>query len=85
MGADIQKCGEVKTVETYDVTVTDTGDGRLSIGMEYQGCNAGRCPVGNLRALESLRVGDVVEIIGTLLPSGKFREPRFLRARPDKS
>lgn len=75
---------KIKLVETFDMTVTDTGDGRLSIGLSYQGSAAGRCPVRDLAILDSLRVGEVVEVAGTLTVQGKIREPRFLRARPDK-
>lgn len=76
---------KIKLSDTFDCRVTDTGDGKLSIGIELDGKPAGRCPVRNLAALESLRIGDVVEVAGTMLPSGKIREPRFIRTRPDKS
>lgn len=75
---------KIKLVETFDCTVSDTGDGRLSIGLSYQGQAAGRCPVRDLAILDSLHVGDCVEVAGTLTAQGRIREPRFIRARPDK-
>jgi len=76
---------KVKLLQTFDCIVTEPAGYRQSIGIAFEGQDAGRCPCRNLVALDSLRVGDVVEIAaGALLPSGKFREPRFLRARPDK-
>lgn len=77
---------KVKLAETFDVTVADATGGSLSVAIEFEGQPAGRCPVASLAALESLRAGDVIEIVAACrLPSGKFREPRFLRARPDKA
>lgn len=75
---------KIKLIETYDVTVTDTSGGQLSVAIGYEGNPAGRVTVRNLAVRDRLRVGDIIEIGGTRLPSGKFREPRFLRTRPDK-
>lgn len=76
---------KVKGVATYDCTVSDVGGGQLSIGLAYQGSDAGRCPCRDLATLDSLKVNDVVEICAAgRHPSGKFREARFLRIRRDK-
>lgn len=76
---------KIKILDSYDVTVTDTSRGKLSVAISFEGQDAGRVSVFNLGILENLNVGDVIEIAaGARLPSGKFREPRFIRLRPDK-
>jgi len=73
-----------KRVETFDCVVTEKNLARGSIRLALNGEDCGWCPA--LRAFESLRVGDVVEIAAYRRNvSGKFREPQFIRARPDKS
>ena len=75
---------KIKLVETYDVEVSDA-DGELnSVAIRYQNRNAGRISVRG-PARDSLRTGQIIEIAGTLLASGKFREARFIRARLDKT
>jgi hypothetical protein len=74
---------KIKLVDTYDVTVTDAIGGALSVAIAYQCQPAGRVTVRG-PARDNLRAGDIIEIGGTLLASGKFREPRFYRTREDK-
>jgi hypothetical protein len=76
---------KIKLYPTHDVIVSDTSGDGMSVAIRHaSGDPAGRVPVRNLQMRESLRPGDWIEISGTLLPSGKFREPRFMRTRPDK-
>lgn len=75
---------KVKRRETFDVTVTAKLRGAIAIG--YEGQDAGKCALAG-RNLELVRVGDVVEITAYRrnVHSGKFREARFVRVRPDKT
>lgn len=74
-----------KRLETFDVTVADASGPLLSVAIEFEGVPAGRVPVLSLSTREALRNGDVIEISAqSRHPSGKFREPRFIRTRPDK-
>lgn len=61
--------------------VSDTGDGRLSVGLEdpASGQYRGRCHVPAW-VIDGLRVGDLVKVCGMNLTSlGKIREPKFER------
>jgi ATP-dependent DNA ligase len=70
---------KAKRVETFDVIVTDIG--RKSVSIAYEGQDAGRCPIYN----QPVRVGDIIEIRAMKRTvNGKFREPQFVRSRPDK-
>lgn len=73
-----------KRVETFDVIVTDASGGQNSVAIAYEGQDAGRVTVrGAIR--DNLRPGDVIEIAAfARTVRGNFREPRFIRARPDK-
>ena len=74
-----------KRIETYDVVVSDTTGDKLSVAIAFEGQPAGRVPVRDVAILTSLRAGDVIEIAAQdRHPSGKFREPRFVRVRNDK-
>ena len=75
---------KIKLVDTYDVIVTDASGAQLSVAIAYQGQPAGRVMVRG-PARDCLQMGDIIEIGGTLLPSGKFREARFVRVRADKA
>lgn len=74
-----------KRLETFDCAVSDASGPLLSVAIEFEGVPAGRVPVLSLSVREALLNGDVIEIAAqSRHPSGKFREPRFIRMRPDK-
>ena len=72
-----------KRVESYDCVVTDRDIGRGSIRLSLDGQDAGWCPAK--ASFWKIKLGDVVEVAAMCRHvGGKFREPRFLRVRPDK-
>ena len=80
-----------KRQETHDCTVIEKHPSKLSIHISENGVDRGWCAVlgGSYWEgfqLDKIHVGDVVEIecFGVTAKS-KFREPRFVRARPDKA
>ncbi len=76
---------KVKRCETYDCIVTEKHPSKLSLHLALDGADAGWCPCLKQSNFDSVRAGDIVEIVAFgLHVSGKFREPRFLRVRHDK-
>jgi hypothetical protein len=74
---------KVKRRETFDVTVTAKLRGAIAIS--YEGQDAGKCALAGLN-FDLVNVGDTVEIVAYCRnASGKFRDARFVRPRPDKS
>lgn len=73
-----------KRRETFDCQVADFNPGRQSVRLMLDGQDVGSCPVFGAQ-LDRLRVGDVVEVAAhSRTAAGKLRDPRFVRARPDK-
>ena len=72
-----------KRQETFDVRVMALH--RQSALISFEGEQAGAVPIyGAARA--SVAIGSVIEISAMCrTSSGKFREPRFIRCRPDKN
>ena len=78
-GFDIFK---VKPRATFDVRVTGKTAGAVEI--EFEGQAAGKVPVPGVN-LGLIQIGGVIEISAMRrTASGKFREPAFVRTRPDK-
>lgn len=83
-----------KVRETHDCRVEEIATGRESMRISERGIDRGWCPVVGGKLVDgwdyrpriaSIGVGDVVEIAcHSVLPSGKLREPRFVRVRDDK-
>lgn len=74
---------KIKRQATFDCMVAAKGRGNMILTMNGEA--AGCCALLGA-SYDAVRVGDVVEIAAfARLASGKFREPRFLRSRPDKS
>jgi len=74
---------KIKRTETFDCIVTEKHPEKYSIRLAYEGQDAGWCPClyGNFARVT---LGDCVEIQAYRRnPSGKFREPRFIRVRHD--
>jgi len=81
-GYDIVK---IKRYETFDCVVTEKHDRRRSVRVEFQNQNAGWCAILGPE-FEQVSPGTIIEIAAfNWSISGKFREPRFIRLRPDKS
>lgn len=80
-GTGLTKC---KRFETHDLIITEKHAYKSSIHLgSAAGEDFGWCPCK--AAFDSVRVGDVVEIEAFgRYASGKLREPRFIRLRPDK-
>jgi ATP-dependent DNA ligase len=75
-----------KRVETFDLRVTEKPLGLMALRLAdpLTGEDRGKCPC--FAGLENIAVGSIVEVAAyALTKSGKLREPRFLRCRPDKS
>jgi ATP-dependent DNA ligase len=73
-----------KRIETHDCIVTAKGS-RQSIRLSENGIDRGWCPAFGGMA-DRLNVGDVVEVACQQIhSSGKFREPRLIRIRADKT
>lgn len=71
-----------KRIETHDLVVTAKHVSKSSIELGA----AGWCGVGSLPTFGRIQIGDVVEVACySRTASGKLREPRFVRLRPDKS
>ena len=85
---------KVKLAETYDAVVTGftEGKGRLAGSMGSVETSMGAVGVGFTHserawwwASREALLGVMIEVVSHgLTPNGKFREPRFLRFRPDK-
>lgn len=83
---------KIKRRETHDCIITDIHGESISI-TEHE-IDRGRCPVVGGKLIDgwdycprisTLNVGDTVEVAcHSIHPSGKFREPRFVRVRDDK-
>lgn len=85
-----------KRVETFDLVVVAKHEYKSSVRLGWlgnasgqwsvvSGEDAGWCPVRGSNFLR-VNVGDVIEVAAFgRTPSGKLREPRFVRCRPDKS
>jgi len=74
---------KAKRIETFDVRVTEKLRG--SVAISFQNQDAGKCPIFG-KAFESVKAGDMIEISAfCMTASGKFREPRFVKLRPDKN
>jgi hypothetical protein len=74
--APLYRC---KRVETFDVRVCGILPGAFEIEFENQ--QAGKVPAHG----HSASIGDILEIAAfKRTASGKFREPRIIRLRPDK-
>ena len=78
---------KVKHTLTHDLVVESLDASKRSAAC-YQIRNGERLDVGRVflgRAFESVRVGDVIEVVAmSRHASGKLREARFVRSRPDK-
>ena len=75
---------KVKRIQTLDVVVTDKHDSKQSVGISLNGQSVGRCSILGFN-FGIVEVGDVIEVAcHSLHPSGKLREPRFVRIRDDK-
>jgi len=69
-----------KRQETFDVVVAAIHRGSAEIA--YEGHPAGKVPICGAKPA----VGSIIEISAMCrTASGKFREPRFIRCRPDKN
>lgn len=73
---------KVKKVQTEDCLVTEIHTFKRSVRLSQNGVDRGWCSVGS----NKISAGCVIEIAAYgLTENGKFREPRFVRTRPDKS
>jgi len=80
-GIEWTKC---KRIETFDCVVIEKDGWRGSIRLMLEGEDCGWCPARRL--FDQIEIGDVVEVAALRRhSSGKFREPRLLRLRPDKN
>jgi hypothetical protein len=82
---------KIKRSETHDCTVTEKHPSKLSIHISENGIDRGWCAVlggdsfGGY-VMDKIRVGDMVEIeCYGVTAKDKFREPRFVRPRADKT
>jgi hypothetical protein len=80
---------KAKRLETFDVVVISPPafTRSVAIGQYSNGAlvDCGKVSIFSLGTLDNLRPGDVLEIAAQgRTAKGKFREPRFLRLRPDK-
>jgi ATP-dependent DNA ligase len=89
---------KVKTAETHDCVVAEVHPVKSSLRLVQldeagQVIERGWCPVADpsgmawarTRRVDAIAVGSVVEVVAANIHrSGKFREVRFVRARPDK-
>lgn len=74
---------KAKRVETYDVRVISVLN--QSVEIEFENQHAGKVAIMG-RKIEAVKAGDMIEIAAHCrTASGKFREPRFIKLRPDKS
>lgn len=79
-GATWFKC---KRQATFDCLVSAKDSARGTIRLVLDGADAGWCPVR--AGFETIAVGNVVEVAAhSRHASGKLREARFVRLRPDK-
>ena len=70
-------------MQTFDVRVT--GKARRALEICFEGQSAGKVALDGAR-YDLVQIGDMIEISAMKrTASGKFREPRFVRVRPDKS
>lgn len=79
-GVDWWRC---KRIASFDCVVTERDCARGSIRLSLDGQDVGWCPAR--QAFDSIGCGDVVEVAAFgRHGSGKLREARFIRLRPDK-
>lgn len=72
-----------KRAETFDCRVVDKDEARGSIRLVLDGQDVGWCPAR--AAFNGISIGDVVEVVAhSRRVSGRLREARFGRLRPDK-
>lgn len=75
---------KAKRMETFDCMVVEAHPVRQSIRLDFEGGDAGWCAALGARGAQIVP-GMVVEVAAYgRHPSGKFREPRLVRLRPDK-
>jgi hypothetical protein len=73
-----------KRQDTFDCRVTAKHKSKMSIRLELDGTDAGWCPALYSR-FDAFKVGGIVLVsCFKRLASGKLREPKLLRVRPDK-
>ena len=73
-----------KRVETHDCIVTEKS-ARQSVRLSENGIDRGWCPAFGGKA-DRLNIGDIVEVqCYSITAKDKFREPRLIRIRTDKS
>jgi len=78
--ATVWRC---KRIETFDCLVTAKDVSRSTIQLSLDGTDAGWCPARS--AFWKIQLGDVVEVAAYRRnASGKLRESRFIRLRPDR-
>lgn len=78
------KTYKVKRCETFDCVVTEKHTTKKSLRLSLDGQDVGRC--GCVKEFRRVKIGDVVEIACMQRHrSGRLRDPRFIRLRPDKS
>lgn len=74
-----------KRVETHDCIITEIHPAKQSVRLVLNGLEAGWCAIIGKQFMRA-RVGRCIEVsCHSIHPSGKLREPRFIRFRPDKS
>lgn len=73
---------KAKRQETFDVRVVEKFSS--SVAIEFENQSAGKCAIYGA-SFDLVKVGDIIEISAFCRTvKGKFREPRFIRLRPDK-
>ena len=86
---------KVKVKETHDCVVIGKSEFVESVHVEENGIYRGKVPITGGKFIDgwdykpriaAINVGDIIEVAcHSIHPSGKFREPRFVRVRDDKS
>ena len=80
------KTFKVKRNETFDCVVTEKHHQKKSLHLSLNGEDVGWCACRARGELRKISVGSVVEVsCMKRFSSGRFREPVFIRPRPDKS
>ena len=73
-----------KRQETHDCIVTDVHSVKKSVRIELEGIDCGWCGIP-VSKFKSINRGNCIEVsCHSIHPSGKLREPVFIRPRPDK-
>ncbi len=82
-GKDWVRC---KRQETHDCRIVEIHPRKQSVRLSLNGQECGWCPVLSVNALARIAVGSVIEVVcHSIHLSGKLREPRMVRLRPDKA